>query len=62
VLVTSAAAGIAACSRSRSCGSGRISATGAATQFGEIVVQGGVAIAIINAVVAECLPGPGTSS
>jgi hypothetical protein len=61
VLVTSAAAGIAACSRSRSCGSGRISAA-AATQFGEIVVQGGVAIAIINAVVAECLPGPGTSS
>lgn len=31
-----------------------------ATQFGEIVVQGGVTSAILNAVVAEDLPGPGT--
>ncbi|MFW6153558.1 MAG: MaoC family dehydratase [Halobacteriota archaeon] len=31
-----------------------------ATQFGEIVVQGGVTSAILNAVVAEELPGPGT--
>lgn len=30
------------------------------TQFGEIVVQGGVISAILNAVVAEDLPGPGT--
>ncbi len=32
----------------------------AASQFGEIVVQGGVSTAILNAVVAEDLPGPGT--
>ncbi|MEJ2539215.1 MAG: MaoC family dehydratase [Gemmatimonadota bacterium] len=32
----------------------------AATRFGEIVVQGGVTSAILNAVVAEELPGPGT--
>lgn len=31
-----------------------------ATKFGEIVVQGGVTTAILNAVVAEDLPGPGT--
>jgi acyl dehydratase len=31
-----------------------------ATPFGEIVVQGGVSTAILNAVVAEDLPGPGT--
>lgn len=31
-----------------------------ATRFGEIVVQGGVVSAILNAVVAEKLPGPGT--
>ncbi|MGB8329138.1 MAG: MaoC family dehydratase, partial [Polyangiales bacterium] len=30
------------------------------TRFGEIVVQGGVTSAILNAVVAEDLPGPGT--
>ncbi len=30
------------------------------TRFGEIVVQGGVTSAILNAVVAEELPGPGT--
>lgn len=30
------------------------------TTFGEIVVQGGVTSAILNAVVAERLPGPGT--
>ena len=30
------------------------------TSFGEIVVQGGVTSAILNAVVAEKLPGPGT--
>jgi acyl dehydratase len=30
------------------------------TVFGEIVVQGGVTSAILNAVVAEHLPGPGT--
>ena len=30
------------------------------TAFGEIVVQGGVTSAILNAVVAEDLPGPGT--
>ena len=29
-------------------------------RFGEIVVQGGVTSAILNAVVAEKLPGPGT--
>ena len=32
----------------------------AASRFGEIVVQGGVTTAILNAVVAEELPGPGT--
>ncbi len=31
-----------------------------ATRFGEIVVHGGVTSAILNAVVAEDLPGPGT--
>ncbi len=31
-----------------------------ATRFGGIVVQGGVTSAILNAVVAERLPGPGT--
>lgn len=30
------------------------------TRFGEIVVQGGITSAILNAVVAENLPGPGT--
>ena len=30
------------------------------TQFGGIIVQGGVTSAILNAVVAEDLPGPGT--
>ncbi|MGB6367233.1 MAG: MaoC family dehydratase, partial [Thermoanaerobaculia bacterium] len=29
-------------------------------RFGEIIVQGGVTSAILNAVVAEKLPGPGT--
>jgi acyl dehydratase len=32
----------------------------AASRFGEIVVQGGITSAILNAVVAEDLPGPGT--
>ncbi|MGP4014470.1 MaoC family dehydratase [Saccharopolyspora sp. 5N708] len=32
----------------------------AASRFGEIVVQGGITSAILNAVVAEELPGPGT--
>jgi acyl dehydratase len=31
-----------------------------ATRFGEIVVQGGVTSAVLNAVAAEKLPGPGT--
>ena len=31
-----------------------------ASRFGEIVVQGGVTSAILNAVAAELLPGPGT--
>lgn len=31
-----------------------------ASRFGEIIVQGGVTSAILNAVVAESLPGPGT--
>ena len=31
-----------------------------ASKFGEIVVQGGIISAILNAVVAEDLPGPGT--
>jgi len=30
------------------------------TVFGEIIVQGGITSAILNAVVAERLPGPGT--
>lgn len=30
------------------------------SRFGEIVVQGGITSAILNAVVAEALPGPGT--
>jgi acyl dehydratase len=32
----------------------------AASPFGEIIVQGGVTSAILNAVVAEDLPGPGS--
>jgi acyl dehydratase len=32
----------------------------AATSFGGIVVQGGVSTAVLNAVVAEDLPGPGS--
>jgi acyl dehydratase len=32
----------------------------ASSRFGEIVVQGGITSAILNAVVAERLPGPGT--
>jgi acyl dehydratase len=35
-------------------------AAAARSRFGEIVVQGGVTSAILNAVVAEKLPGPGT--
>lgn len=35
-------------------------ARAASTPFGGIVVQGGVITAILNAVVAEDLPGPGT--
>ena len=35
-------------------------ALAARTRFGEIVVQGGITSAILNAVVAEDLPGPGT--
>jgi acyl dehydratase len=31
-----------------------------ASRFGEIIVQGGVTSAILNAVVAQRLPGPGT--
>jgi acyl dehydratase len=34
--------------------------TAARTRFGRIVVQGGVTSAILNAVVAQHLPGPGT--
>lgn len=30
------------------------------TSFGELIVQGGITTAILNAVVAEDLPGPGT--
>jgi acyl dehydratase len=30
------------------------------SKFGEIIVQGGITSAILNAVVAEDLPGPGT--
>src|SRR3954463_8404084 len=32
----------------------------ARTRFGRVVVQGGITSAILNAVVAERLPGPGT--
>jgi acyl dehydratase len=32
----------------------------AASRFGEIIVQGGVTTGLLNAVVAEKLPGPGT--
>jgi acyl dehydratase len=32
----------------------------AKSRFGEIIVQGGITTAILNAVVAEDLPGPGT--
>ena len=32
----------------------------AASRFGEIIVQGGMTTAILNAVVAEDMPGPGT--
>ena len=35
-------------------------AIASATRFGGVVVQGGVTSAILNAVVAEDLPGPGT--
>jgi acyl dehydratase len=35
-------------------------ARAAATPFGQIIVQGGITSAILNAVVAEKLPGPGT--
>ena len=35
-------------------------AVAAASPFGEIIVQGGVTSSILNAVVAEQLPGPGT--
>src|SRR5262245_34543842 len=35
-------------------------AAAAGSRFGEIVVQGGVTTAVLNAVVAEKLPGPGT--
>src|SRR5881409_539240 len=31
-----------------------------ASRFGEVIVQGGITSAILNAVVAERLPGPGT--
>lgn len=31
-----------------------------ATRFGEIIVQGGITTAVLNAVVAEHLPGPGS--
>ena len=31
-----------------------------ASRFGEVIVQGGITSAILNAVVAEELPGPGT--
>lgn len=36
------------------------SGVAAATSFGGIVVQGGITTAILNAVVAEDLPGPGS--
>ena len=35
-------------------------AAAGASRFGEIIVQGGITSAILNAVVAEDLPGPGT--
>jgi acyl dehydratase len=35
-------------------------AAAAGSRFGEIIVQGGITTAILNAVVAEELPGPGT--
>ena len=35
-------------------------AAAAATQFGGLIVQGGVTSGLLNAVVAEKLPGPGT--
>ena len=35
-------------------------AIASACRFGEIVVQGGITSAILNALVAEDLPGPGT--
>ena len=35
-------------------------AAAATTSFGRIVVQGGITSAILNAIVAEKLPGPGT--
>lgn len=35
-------------------------AAATSSQFGELVVQGGVTSAILNAVVAEDVPGPGT--
>ncbi len=35
-------------------------AAAAASPFGEIIVQGGVSTGILNAVVAEDLPGPGS--
>jgi acyl dehydratase len=35
-------------------------AVAAASPFGEIIVQGGITSGILNAVVAEDLPGPGT--
>jgi acyl dehydratase len=35
-------------------------AVAAASPFGEIIVQGGVTSSILNAVVAQELPGPGT--
>src|SRR4029453_2102952 len=35
-------------------------AAGKASRFGEIVVHGGVTSALLNAVVPEDLPGPGT--
>ena len=35
-------------------------AAASASRFGEIIVQGGITSAILNAVVAEDLPGPGS--
>jgi acyl dehydratase len=34
--------------------------TAKSSRFGEIVVQGGITSAILNTVIAEALPGPGT--